>query len=378
MNKDKKILYLSSSILVAVLFAAFFFTSLESKIVTACFLLPSAIIIRLAIRKRCAYEISARSVFCFTALLGLLFTVCILASSGIFGAYKNPYFVDSKSFFDTVLPIFLLILSSEIIRATFLAQKNTLASVLSYVACVLAEVLSYSGIAGIISMNRLMDLIGLTLFPALASNIYYHYLSKHYGMASPIVFRLITTLYLYFVPTKTAMSDALLSALKVFVPILLLLLTSALYDKAKKTKVKRGHKLATVATVLVILLATSVIMLVSCQFRYGAMVIATGSMTGEINKGDVIIYERYENQPIREGQVIVFRQYNNNIIHRVVGIEMIDGKECYYTKGDANEFLDSGYRTADDIIGLTDIRIAFIGFPTLWLNDMMSATQPEI
>ncbi len=40
-------------------------------------------------------------------------------------------------------------------------------------------------------------------------------------------------------------------------------------------------------------------MVVSCRFRYGTLVIGTGSMTGTINKGDIIIYERYEKRRTR-------------------------------------------------------------------------------
>ena len=116
----------------------------------------------------------------------------------------------------------------------------------------------------------------------------------------------------------------------------------------------------------------SIAMLISCQFRFGALVIATESMTGEINKGDMIIYERYEGQTIEEGQVIVFLQEESKIVHRVVRIEHIDGETRYFTMGDANEVLDAGSRRASDIVGLTDVKVALIGYPTLWLRGLFS------
>ena len=114
-------------------------------------------------------------------------------------------------------------------------------------------------------------------------------------------------------------------------------------------------------------------MLVSCQFRFGAIVIATGSMTGEINKGDMIIYERYDGQTIKEGQVIVFLDDKTKIVHRVVDIQVIGGETRYYTKGDANDGLDYGYRTEEDIFGLTDVKVAYVGYPTLWLRDFIKS-----
>ena len=127
--------------------------------------------------------------------------------------------------------------------------------------------------------------------------------------------------------------------------------------------------------VVAVAVVVSTAMLISCQFRFGAMVIATESMTGEINKGDMIIYERYDGQTIKEGQVIVFLQYENKIIHRVIKIEHIGNEVRYYTKGDANKEQDQGYITDADIVGLTDIKVAYVGFPTLWLRELLDSSN---
>jgi signal peptidase I len=116
-------------------------------------------------------------------------------------------------------------------------------------------------------------------------------------------------------------------------------------------------------------------MLISCQFHFGALVIASDSMTGEINKGDVILFERYENQTIEEGQVIVFLQSGAKIVHRVVKIENIGGELRYYTKGDANEDIDSGYRTDTDIFALSDVKVSYVGYPTLLLRELLEGSN---
>lgn len=113
-------------------------------------------------------------------------------------------------------------------------------------------------------------------------------------------------------------------------------------------------------------------MLISNQFYYGAYVIATESMTGELNRGDVAIYESYEEQLIIEGQVIVFEQNGSAIVHRVVDIEIINGITRYHTKGDANEDWDADYILDSDIIGLVNYKLPFLGYPTLWVRSLFS------
>ena len=112
------------------------------------------------------------------------------------------------------------------------------------------------------------------------------------------------------------------------------------------------------------------VMLVSNQFKYGSLVIATGSMTGELNKGDVVIFESYTSQPIIEGQVIVFEKYDVMVVHRVVDIEIINGRTRYYTKGDANEDRDDGFITNAEIVGLARKKLPVLGYPTLWMRSL--------
>ena len=113
-----------------------------------------------------------------------------------------------------------------------------------------------------------------------------------------------------------------------------------------------------ISTALLVVVMAGVIMLISCQFRFGAIVIATESMTGEINKGDVVIFEQYDGQQISEGQVIIFNSNGAKVVHRVVEIKNENGLVMYFTKGDANEDIDDGYVTESQIVGITHLKIA--------------------
>ena len=115
---------------------------------------------------------------------------------------------------------------------------------------------------------------------------------------------------------------------------------------------------------------TTVSMLVSNQFKYGSLVIATESMTGELNKGDVVIFESYNDHAVQEGQVIVFESNDSMIVHRVVKIEIINGITRYYTKGDANEDWDSGFILDSNIVGIANYKLPYLGYPTLWLRSL--------
>lgn len=112
-------------------------------------------------------------------------------------------------------------------------------------------------------------------------------------------------------------------------------------------------------------------MLISCKFKYGALVIGSGSMNGTINKGDVIIYETL-NEKVEVGDIIVFFNEDVRVIHRVVRKKDSGSGMKYYTKGDANSNEDEGYREESDIIGKVRIRLPYIGQPTVMINEFFN------
>ena len=371
MNKDKKMMYVISLLTFAVLLVALFINVKSSRILAALLLIPLTVITLHFVRKRQSFSIEKKDVLILCSVVAVLYIVSKEMTGFYFQYYKNPYFVDFKIIIEDILPLAAIIVATELIRAVFLAQKNKFVSFVAFLSCTIAEILAFYNLVGITNFNRFMDLVGMTLFPAITSNIYYHYISKRYGALPNIIFRLITTLYIYFMPVLAKMPDSLNACIKLIFPILLLAIIMALFEKTKKRATRKGKKAGVVATSVTVIIVLSIAMLVSCQFRFGALVIATESMTGEINKGDVIIYERYDGQTIKEGQVVVFLENESKIVHRVVKIENIGGEIRYYTKGDANEDLDAGYRIGSDIFGLTDIKVAYLGYPTLWLRELL-------
>ena len=155
-----------------------------------------------------------------------------------------------------------------------------------------------------------------------------------------------------------------------FIPLAIYLFIDILFEKKKRYALQKKSKLTVPITVIAVALMLGAVMVVSNQFRIGAYVIATPSMTGELNVGDAAIYERYDEQTIIEGQVIVFEKNDLVVIHRVADIQIINGQKRYYTKVDANDYLDSEFIYDSDIVGLVNYKIPYIGYPTLWLRGL--------
>ena len=98
-------------------------------------------------------------------------------------------------------------------------------------------------------------------------------------------------------------------------------------------------------------------------------------MTGTINKGDIILYEKYKNTSTDWISNIPSHWETNRFkitfsYSKGKNPQTFSGEETrYYTKGDANQKQDEGYRETKDIIGQVKARIPYMGWFTLWIND---------
>lgn len=314
-------------------------------------------------------SVHRRAVLFVALTVAVLYTVLHLLSGLRFGFYLADLPLTARSLFSYIIPIALTVISTEIIRGAFLGQKGGALQLMAFAVGVLTEVLLVSSFSAVTNFTRFMDLVGMALLPALAAQPLYQYTGKHYGIWPAVIYRLITTLSPYIIPIRSGIPDSLSSFLALVVPVLLLFLLKLLYGKSvKSTEGRRAGKWMYATAAFALLLVVSFVMLISGEFRYKFLIIATESMTGSIDKGDGVIYEEYTGQFVGEEDVIVFLLDDRVTVHRVVKISHINGENRYYTKGDANDTPDPGFTTDSDILGVVKTKLPYFGYPTLWLR----------
>jgi signal peptidase len=101
--------------------------------------------------------------------------------------------------------------------------------------------------------------------------------------------------------------------------------------------------------------------------------IGSGSMSPKIDKGDAVIYEKFDgkNMP-KKGQILVFHKNKKIIVHRIVDVVDINDKEkIYYTKGDNNDSPDGYPIEIKDIVGVVKTRIKYIGIPSVYISELI-------
>ena len=125
-----------------------------------------------------------------------------------------------------------------------------------------------------------------------------------------------------------------------------------------------------------LLVIIPVIILVSGIFKWQILAVGSNSMYPVYERGDSIIFKKlntHEKTDLKVKDIIVFKIDNNIILHRIENIEYTpSGNKKYITKGDNNNIIDEGYITDDNIIGIYKIKVPIIGYPSVWLQELLN------
>lgn len=381
MKKDKIKVCILELLLIILLFFALFASNIITRQVLSMIMLVYMFIAYKFLKKRKIESINKKQVTILMLIFGLVYLAIFYLLGLYFGFVKSKVILSIWSIFRFIIPLTIIIISSEIIRKVFIAQhirfkfksiKFDISPVLTYIAMVLIDLVIYTGVYNLSNLDDFLTAIGFVLFASLSCNLLYNYISARYGSKGIIIFRLITVLFVYIIPVTPDVFLFLRTFLRMLYPYIIYLILEKLYSKNDFAVAYNDRRKEFVGNTVLLVVLTLVIMLVSCQFRYGILVIGSHSMTGTIDKGDAVIFESYDNQNIKEGQVIIFDYNGIQTIHRVVDIKSVNGENRYYTKGDANKKMDTGYVTKEKIQGLVKLKVKYIGYPTIWVRNMFS------
>jgi len=367
--------------LIVILFFALFASKIFDRIILSIVMLVYMALVILFLKKRKIKSINKKQVTILMLIFAMVYLGVFYLMGLYFGFERSKIVLSVWSLFRFIIPLSIIILTSEIIRNIFLSQKLFIgiksikinfSLVLTYISMVLVDLLIYTGVYDLNNLNDFLVALGFVLFASLSCNLLFNYISKRYGSIGIVIFRLITVLFVYIIPIIPNVYLFFRTFLRMLYPYIIYVILEKLFSKNDFAVAYNDKKKEFIGNTFLLISISLLIMLISCQFRYGILVIGSSSMTGSINKGDAVIYESYTDQAIKNGQVIVFDYNNMRTVHRVIDIKKVNGEVRYFTKGDANKDADLGYITKEKINGLVRLRIKYIGYPTIWVRNLFS------
>ena len=360
-------------IVCAGLLISFFLPLGDIRFAAAASLVVAAVVVCFLIKKRSILSFNRRKILLLFITSVAVFLMLYYVSGLFCGFYQAVYRFSFDTLWRYILPILAIVVASEVIRHLSLAVDGKAVTILTYLLCILSDLAIENGFLYFNTVHGFMDFIGMTLFHSITANLLLNYTSKCYGMLPCILYRSVLFLYPYFIPVIPNTPEIIPAFALLLMPLFILFFIKGLFERKKPVAKQKKSAWHYVGSSCVAILLLSFVMLISCQFRYGIIVIGTGSMSDEINRGDAVVFEAREHCEIEENDVIIFQKDNETrVVHRVIEIQKINGQTRYITKGDANRDVDFGYVTEDQVIGVVRFKVLYIGFPSLWLKDIFN------
>ncbi len=320
---------------------------------------------------------SNRQIIFLMSGIGIIYVSFIYVLGIFIGFYKSPIELSIWSILNYIIPHVVIIISAELIRKTVLLKENKKSKILMLVSMVMLDIILSTNIRNLSTVSDYYSLIFFVIFASVANNLLYNHIIINYrNFKAIIIYRIIVEIYVYIFPLIPNLFVFLESIIKMVMAYSIYILLDNLYHNKKEIVSSQKTIREKILTTIIYVIIASVVMVVSCRFSVGMLVIGSGSMTGTINKGDIIIYEKYnEKKEIKTGDIVVFAYDNKKIIHRIIEQKVYGEETRYYTKGDANQEKDDGYRKRNDIIGKVKFKIPYIGYFTLWINDLVGGNN---
>ena len=381
MKKGNTKIVLLEVFLILIFFFALFAPRIVARYVVALILVVTTLIIKNSFRIKNNEYIYSRQVKILMLLLSLVYVAAFFGMGLYFGFLKAAYKLSINTFLRFILPFTVIIIFTEYLRKILLSQevylkikskKINISTVLTFLITVLIDMFVYIGIYDVSTLENTLRIIGFVIFASISCNLLYQYVTKRFGPDGIVVYRLVTILYPFIIPFEPNVFVFLRSFLRMIYPFIIYIILENTYAKSNLALSYKQRKRNIVTTTITLIFMTLLIMLISCKFKYGIIVIGSESMTGTINKGDAVVFERYDDGNLKVGQVIIFEKNNMKIIHRIYKVTNNDGEIQIYTKGDANKEADKYFVKKSEVMGLVKLKVKYIGRPTLWVNDLFT------
>lgn len=311
-----------------------------------------------------------KSLITTTIIFGII-QIAMYYMTGLFEGFQiNAVMINKSNFLNLILPFMLAITVTELLRyllSTYYKDSKVI-KWLSYFLMVLIDISLYNFHPDLQHLTPALEFFGLTLFPSLIMNAIFNNLVVDYGYKPILAYRITTNIVYYLFPIIPATYTLFRTLGKMIFPIILYFVISFLYEKIEFKEIFTVNEKMNIFFIMIILVLLFFCCLISCKFKYGALAVGSGSMTGTIDLGDVVVFEEYKKQELKENDIIIFKQDNKIMVHRIVEINRINGENTYITKGDYNKNRDNWYVYPQNIKGIAMFKIKYIGYPTILIR----------
>ena len=308
----------------------------------------------------------------------LLSFLIIIYGVGLFTGFNNSVLKFNFNylfniFFLETLCVVLLEMMRYVICKNITTTKKPIVffTIIMIILNVITEINGYN----LKETEGIFVFLSVVVLPVISRELLCSYLSYKVSYLPSLIFKIVITLYEFVLPIIPNLGYYLYASFNIFLSFFIYYLSSKSIDYAEKAKVYVKKSTMRVIYTPIIVFLVVIIMLISGLFGYKMIAIGSNSMVPVYSRGDAIIYKNAIGTDVNEGDIIAFTKEGVVITHRVIAISRSGDTVLIKTKGDANNAPDSFTVKNSDVLGIVKLRVKYIGYPTIWINEMFEGRE---
>lgn len=316
-----------------------------------------------------------------TIFIIILIYLMIYFSSGLVLSYiRSPYSHTLIGIVRNVWSFLTVIIFQEYIRSVLVGytRKRKSLYVLIVIIFTLFDINFYHIGSNFTGGESAFKYISSTIFPALVRNCLFTYLAVVAGCMANLVYRLPIMLATLVLPILPNLNWFLKGITESLLPLFIYFFINRIHEEktVRYRSRKKSYREIPFTIIFVI-----IIFFIAGFFNYRPISIMSNSMADIFYRGDMVIVEKIgsNSDDLDVQDIIEYNLDGYRIVHRIIEIKVLeDGTKMYRTKGDNNNTPDKEWVSPEQIRGVVRLKIPKLGYPAVWLNELLNNGAPEV
>ena len=380
---NKKVVALYAVIIAFLIGRVFIFSgSLVSKYTSLCnplFWLFMAILSYLVARDEPSQKMRNKYDITQSIVIIVIIHCMIYFSLGlVFGYERSPYSHEVVAILKNLWTFISVIVFQEFTRYQLvkLSPKKIGYYALITALFIIAEIDFWNFSSNFSNNVEFFKYMSQTIVPLIVTNCLFTYLSIMSANLPATIYRCLLMLMTILLPIFPALNWLIKAMMEIVLVIIASLYVNYVDIKSSRIMTRRQVKKESVVSYIPFVIVLVVLVcFISGTFKYQPIAVLSNSMLPTFARGDAVIMKKIDKKDLKKlkkGTILYYSKEGRLIVHRIVSVKHTDdGKVEVTTKGDNNNANDPWVITEDDMIGTVSFMIPYIGYPSVWVNELL-------
>ncbi len=296
----------------------------------------------------------------------------------VFGYERSPYSHEVVAILKNLWTFISVIVFQEFTRYQLvkLSPKRIGYYALITALFIIAEIDFWNFSSNFSNNVEFFKYMSQTIVPLIVTNCLFTYLSIMSANLPATIYRCLLMLMTILLPIFPALNWLIKAMMEIVLVIIASLYVNYVDIKSSRIMTRRQVKKESVVSYIPFVIVLVVLVcFISGTFKYQPIAVLSNSMVPTFARGDAVIMKKIDKKDLKKlkkGTILYYSKEGRLVVHRIVSVKHTDdGKVEVTTKGDNNNANDPWVITEDDMIGTVSFMIPYIGYPSVWVNELL-------